>query len=140
MNLQMEGNAVIDPNMFPNTDPMKWTNERPAEWHEPPTLSLDERGVIQDCSKSCERLFGYQCCDLVLQHVSKLFPQLLGAAFVRAGRITPLLEFLCHCGYIFQAQNRQGEAFSSKLSFVRFGYDGMTTLRLIVRPLGMVEA
>jgi PAS domain-containing protein len=140
MNSPMEGHTVIGTNTPPYAEPMEWTNERPAEWHEPPVLSLDEHGVIQDCSKSCERLFGYPCRDLFLQHVATLFPQLSGVAFVQGGRFTPLLEFFCHCGYIFQAHNRLGETFSSKLSFVRLGYDGKRTLRLIVTPLGKVEA
>jgi len=40
------------------------------------TLALDERGVILDCSKAAERLFGYLRSELMRCHVSQLLPQL----------------------------------------------------------------
>lgn len=105
-----------------------------AEWQEPPVLTLDERGMIRDCSKSGEKLFGYRRHNLVWQHVSMLFPQLSGVALVQEERFNPLLNFLCRCGKLFQTQNRQGETFLSKLSFVSLEYDGRRILRLIVLP------
>lgn len=104
------------------------------EWQEPPVLTLDERGMIRDCSKSGESLFGYRRHNLVWQHVSMLFPQLSGVALVREERFNPQLNFLCHCGKLFQTRNRQGDTFLSKLSFVSLENDGRRTLRLIVQP------
>jgi hypothetical protein len=104
------------------------------EWQEPPVLTLDERGMIRDCSKSGERLFGYRRHNLVWQHVSMLFPQLSGVALVQKEQFNPLLNFLCRCGKLFQTQDRQGDTFLSKLSFVSLEYDGRHTLRLIVHP------
>ncbi|MGC2048589.1 MAG: PAS domain-containing protein [Gallionella sp.] len=129
-----KNNAVIETNAASYAVGQEWTNEHPAEWYEPPALALDERGMIRDCSKSGERLFGYRRHDLVWQHVSMLFPQLSGIVLVQEGRFNPLLNFLCRCGKLFQSRNRQGDAFSCNLSFVRLEHDGIRTLRLIVSP------
>jgi len=108
--------------------------EGPAAWHEPPALALDETGFIQRCSESCEKLFGYPSLDLARQHISRLFPQLSGHNLVMDGRFNPMIDFLCHCGHLFQTQNRQGDTFKSELNFVRIENDGQRSLRLIVRP------
>lgn len=132
MNLAKYSNAPIDTNAFPVSERLERTHI--ASWHEPPALTLDERGMIRDCSKSGETLFGYRRHNLVWQHVSMLFPQLSEVALVQQQRLNPLLNFLCRCGKLFQTQNRQGDIFFSKLSFVHLEYDGMYTLRLIVLP------
>jgi len=134
MNLVKKSNAVIETNAPSYAVVREWTDEHPAEWYEPPALAMDERGMIRDCSESGERLFGYRRHDLVWQHVSMLFPQLTGVALVQEGRFNPLLNFLCRCGKPFQSRNRQGDAFSCNLNFVRLEHDGMRTLRLIVSP------
>ena len=134
MNLVKKSNKVIETNAPSYAVVREWTDEHPAEWYEPPALAMDERGMIRDCSESGERLFGYRRHDLVWQHVSMLFPQLSGVTLVQEGRVNPLLNFLCRCGKLFQTQNRQGDTFLSKLSFVRLEYDGRHTLRLIVSP------
>lgn len=109
--------------------------EHPVEWDEPPALSLDETGFILKCSKSCEKLFGYRSPDLAKLHISCLIPQLSGHKLVMDGRFNPMLDFLCHCGHLFLAQNRQGDTFKGELSFVRVENEGRRSLRLIVRPL-----
>ncbi len=116
----------------PSTD---FASERPAEWQEPPALALDETGFIQKCSESCAKLFGYQGPDLVKQHISSLFPQLSGHKLMMDGRFNPMLDFLCHCGHLFQTQNSHGDTFKSELSFVRIESGGQRSLRLLVRPL-----
>lgn len=110
------------------------TGERPRGWAEPPALALDEMGIIQRCSESCEKLFGYASFDLVKQHISWLFPQLSGHQLVMDGRFNPMLDFLCHCGHPFQTQNRHGDTFKSELNFVRIETEGQRSLRLIIRP------
>jgi hypothetical protein len=105
------------------------------EPQDPPSLALDERGIIQDCSKSFENLFGFQRRDLVWQHVSRLLPQLTGIDLVQAGRLNPLLNYLCHCGHRYDAQDRQGRIVSCILSFARVEFDGKRSLRLIINPL-----
>ena len=134
MNLVKKSNAVIETNAPSYAVRQERINEYPTEWDEPPALTIDERGMIRDCSKSGEKLFGYWRHDLVWQHISMLFPKLSGVALVQEGRFNPLLNFLCRCGKLYQSQNRQGYALSCYLSFVHLEHDGMRTLRLIVSP------
>ena len=135
MGLHMESDVAIETDAGSYAAGNELVAERPVGLHEPPALALDESGVIQKSSESCEKLFGYRSLDLVKQHISWLFPQLAGLKLVLDGRFNPMLDFLCHCGHLFQAQNRQGDTFQSELSFVRIENDGRHSLRLIVRPL-----
>ena len=105
-----------------------------AEWQEPPSLSLDERGMIKDCSRSLEMLLGFRRSELVWQHVSMVFPQLEGIEIFQDGQVNPKLNYFCRCGQSYQAQKRQGDAVSSKLNFVCLENQGKRTLRLFVRP------
>jgi PAS domain S-box-containing protein len=111
-------------------------DENLAECDEPPALSLDEQGMIQECSRSFERLFGFSQNDLLYHHFSMLFPQLTGVELVHAGQINPLLNYLCRCGHHFLTKNRKGEVFTSNLSIAHIGYDGSRLLRILVRPAG----
>ena len=132
MSLQREGStATTIAYNIPNANLLDWTDEQSVEWHEPPAVSVDERGIIQDCSESCESIFGYSRDDLVFQHISMLLPQFSGTAFDQEGRLTPLIFYLCHCGHSFQAQNRQGNVFHSELRIVRL----QNCLRLFFRSL-----
>lgn len=105
-----------------------------AEWQEPPALTLDERGVICDCSKAGERLFGYSRRDLVWQHVSKLLPELSEISLVKDGELNQQLGFLSHCGHRFRAINRLGNTFMNELYFVLLDYAGRRTIRMIIQP------
>lgn len=105
-----------------------------AEWQEPPALTLDESGMICDCSKAGERLFGYGRMDMVWQHVSKLLPELSDIELVKDGQFNPQLGFLCHCGHRFRATNRLGNVFLSELHFVLLNGAEKHTIRMIVQP------
>lgn len=105
-----------------------------AAWQEPPALVLDERGMICDCSKAGEKLFGYSRKDLVWQHVSKLLPELSEILLVKNGQINPQLGFLSHCGHPFRAINRLGNTFLNELHFVLLDYAGRRTIRMIIQP------
>jgi PAS domain S-box-containing protein len=128
--------AAINTGKSASAKQREWTGGHLIEWHEPPALSIDDHGLIHDINTSCERLFGYQRQDLVNQHVSKLFPQFLDAELVKDGNVNPSLNYLFRCGHYFQAQNQQGDIFSSNLSFVRIGNEEMRNFRMIVRPHG----
>jgi PAS domain-containing protein len=140
MNLHREDILAIETNMTSRAQRQERTEGYVAELHEPAALSLGEQGLIQDCNKSLEKLFGFRRSELVWQHVSKLFPQLAGVEFVQSGQVNPLLKYLCRCGHLYQAQNRQGDCFSSSLSIFRLEYEGIRSLRMIVRPSGGVGA
>jgi PAS domain-containing protein len=140
MNLLREGHATVETNQLSISKWPEKIRESSDERHDPLALSLDERGMIQDCSKSFERQFGFRRSDLVWQPVSKLFPQLLGVELIKAGQVNPLLNYLCRCGQLYEAQNRHGISFSCNLSFVRIEYNGKRSLRLMVRPSSRVHA
>lgn len=140
MDLQREVYASnsANPSSYVKLQPR--ADEYLTERHEPPELSLDELGMIQNCSKSFETLFGFQRRDLVWNHISRLFPQLTGVDLVQAGQLNPFLNYLCHCGHLYQAHNRQGDTFPCNLSFVRVEFDGRRFLRLIVNPSAKLES
>lgn len=103
--------------------------------NDPPALSLDESGVIHDCSRSFEKLFGFLRDDLVRCHISCLFPQLNGVELVQDGNFNSHLNFLCRCGHYFQAQNWKGESLAINLNFAHVGYDGSRFLKMFVHPM-----
>jgi hypothetical protein len=104
------------------------------ERHEPPFLLLDEDGLIRDCSKSVEARFGYRLNDIVWQHVSCLFPQFSEAVLIQKGQINPNVEYIAHCGHVFQGLGRRGGTIPTELKFIRLEHDGVVTLRLILHP------
>jgi PAS domain S-box-containing protein len=106
------------------------------KWREPPALSLDDHGLIQDINMLCESTFGYQRQDLVNHHISKLFSQLSDIDLVKDGQVNPSLNYLCRCGHFFQAQNQKGDFVSCNLSFVRIGNRERRYFRMIVLPHG----
>ena len=132
MNLQRKGNAANDSGPSCNPNLRGWADDYLTERYDPPALSLDEHGMIQDCSKTFEKLVGFQRSDLVWNHISRLFPQLVDVELLKGGRVNPLLNYLCHCGHSYQVQNRQGETLLSNLSFVLVEFSGRLSLRMIV--------
>ncbi|MCG6933674.1 MAG: PAS domain-containing protein [Gallionella sp.] len=114
-------------------------SSRPA-WQDPPALTLDESGMICDCSKAGEKLFGYLRQDMVWRHVSKLLPELSEIQLLKNGQVNPQLGFLCHCGHHFQTTNRLGNVFMSELHFVILNDAGTRQIRMIVQPSGIVQS
>jgi hypothetical protein len=142
MNLQRKIHQAIEPNTSYFSKRQEWTSAQRQEWRdnylasrqELPALSLGEQGLIKDCNKPLQMLFGFRRSDLVWQQVSKLFPQLDGVELVQAGLVNPLLNYVCRCGQLYQSQTRQGGMFLSTLSIVRLEYEGRRSFRMIVRP------
>lgn len=130
--LQGEVNAVVTNDTYAYAAPQAGGG---TEWEEPPALMIDEAGIILKCTASCEKLFGQTDRALASQHVSSLFPQLSGHQFMMGGRLNPMIDFLCHCGHRFAAQNSRGETFYTELSLVQVEDHGRRLLRLIARPL-----
>jgi PAS domain S-box-containing protein len=98
------------------------------------TLTLDDLGVIRDCSRACEPVFGYRPNELIGRHISILLPQLPNADLVQEGRINSRLAFLCHCAFAFQARRRDGRIFASELFINRLDIHNVVVL---VRNLDM---
>ena len=101
---------------------------------DPAALVLDDRGMIRNCNKSCEKLFGYRSSELAWQHVSRLFPQLSEVQLVQNGVFNPHLEFLCHFGLPFRARKYLGDTFDSELHFVHLNQNGRFVIRLLINP------
>lgn len=99
---------------------------------DPPALSLDEHGVIHDCSNAFEKLFGFLRDELVERHISTVLPQLTGVELVQAGHFNPLLNYLCRCGHHFLVQTQKGDTMAINLNFVHVGYDGSRFLKMFV--------
>jgi hypothetical protein len=132
MNLQSEGDIGNETNMPACVIRQELTTEYSTE--QQPSLSLDERGVITDCNKSFEMLFGVEWHELVLHHVTRVFTQLSAEDISQAGEVYPLLDYLTRCSQRYQAKNRHGETFYSNLIFVRDEREGKVLLRLMVFP------
>ena len=92
------------------------------------TLILDDLGVILDCSRACEPVFGYLQEALVGRHISVLLPQLANTDLVQEGRINSRLAFLCHCAFAFQARRRDGESFAGELFINRLDAHNVVVL------------
>lgn len=91
-------------------------------------LTLDDEGVIQHCSETCEQVFGYQQDELAGRHVSALIPKLDAAELVEGDRINARLAFFCHCAIPFQARHRDGRCFPSELFINRLGSHNVRVL------------
>ena len=140
MNLQITKKTPVEsPTTFPS-ERRRLIDRTPAECQEPPALSLDERGMIKDCSKSFEILAGYRRSELVWHHVSMVFPQLGEIELVQEGQINPKFNYLCRCGQIYRMLNHLGDSFSSNINFFTIENGGKKILRLIVHPLEGAQA
>jgi len=91
-------------------------------------LTLDDLGVIRECSMACEQVFGYLPHELAGRHVSMLLPQLPDTELVQEDRINSRLAHLCHCAVAFQARRRDGQCFSSELFINRLGSHNVVVL------------
>lgn len=91
-------------------------------------LTLNDQGVIRDCSRACEQVFGYLPEELAGRHVSLLLPQLPDTDLVQEGRINARLAHLCHCAVAFQARRRDGRWFASELFINLLGSQNVVVL------------
>jgi len=91
-------------------------------------LTLDDLGMIRDCGRACEQVFGYPPHELAGRHVSMLLPQLPDTGLVQEGRINSRLAHLCHCAVSFQARRRDGRHFASELFINRLGSHNVVVL------------
>lgn len=140
MNLHARGDNVIRFPYASRSPVPKQPAAAHVERHDPAALLLDEAGMIQDCSKSVEGLFGYRLSELSGRHISCLFPQLAEAELFQKGQINPRLSFISRCGHVFMGVDKHGDAIPNELSFIRLEHKGFFTLRLILRPACNVQA
>ena len=107
-----------------------------AGGEEPAALSLDRNGVIYDCNKSAEELFGFRHGDLIAHHISLLLPQLSQTEWLQDGSPNPHLTFLCRIGQLFYAIAHDGSQFNSRLFLIDLNNEERPQLRLIIRRVG----
>lgn len=91
-------------------------------------LALNDMGVIQNCSQTCEQVFGYRQDELAGRHISTLLPELGDTELVQEERINSRLAFLCHCAFSFQARHRDGSCFISELFINRLSNQNVAVL------------
>lgn len=107
-------------------------------------LALNDQGVIQNCSQTCEQVFGYRQDELGGRHVSTLLPQLEDTELVQENRINSRLAFLCRCAIPFQARRRDGNSFTSELFINRLSSQNVVMLvrrfeeSIAIRELGSI--
>lgn len=135
MNLQMESIAKNRIDVFSYTQWQTLKAEHLTERHAPPVLMLDANGFIQECGKSVEKIFGYRQHELIWQHISCLFPRLAEVALIQGNRLSPMLDYICHCDHVFEAINKQNDIITCNLNFMLVEYKVKQNLMLIVRPV-----
>ncbi len=91
-------------------------------------ITLDDHGIILNCSATCERVFGYRLEELAGRHVSILLPHLKDTELVLEDRINARLAYLCHCAMPFQARRRDGEMLDTELYINRLGSHNVAVL------------
>ncbi len=99
-----------------------------------PVLSLNDRGVIKDATKTVEALFGVVYRDLAGKHVSLLFPQLMDVELVLGGNINPLLSHLSRRGHLYIAKKHKGDDFLCHVNFIQVEFFGIRSLRVMIEP------
>ena len=97
-------------------------------------LTLDDRGMIRDCTEVCETLFKYRRSELVWHPVSMLLPELAKLEPMQNGQPNPHLQFLCRIGRRFWVMTGDKERFASELFLNLLDSTGHGRLSLIVRP------
>ncbi len=135
MDMQIEGNTV---RRVGGGHPNGSSSCNVSGSSAPIAFSLDENGFIRECSKSVEKVFGYDEHELAWQHISCLFPQLTEVALMKEHRLNPLFQYICHCGHAFEAIDKLSDIVKCNLNFFLIENERGATLRLIVRPLHSV--
>lgn len=103
-------------------------------------LTLNENGMIRDCSRACGRLFGCVPSELMWRHISVLLPQLADIPLMLGEQINPRLRFLSHIGRQFEAVGMSGVRFVSEIFFTDIENLGRHYLHLVICPVGNATA
>jgi PAS domain-containing protein len=78
-------------------------------------LVLDDAGIICGCDDAAEALLKYCRVELINRHVSLLLPELREGEFMRDGKLSPRIRFLCHIGHRFRVITKDGQCFFGEL-------------------------
>lgn len=102
-------------------------------------LTLDARGLIDDCDSTAEQMFGYQREQLLGHPVSLVLPELLEGTLCQDGKINSWLIYRSHIGAFFWARSCSGECFPCLIFVSNIGSPSAPHIRIMLRrrlPLG----
>lgn len=119
--------------MFPSSVKTRGVTAAPDGGEETAMLVLDGRGVISDCDRAGESLFGYACTELIGRHVAVLIPELAGQQFILRGQLNQRLRYRSRIGHPFRVVPRGRESFPGILFLNCLDNPGGVRLSLIVR-------
>jgi PAS domain-containing protein len=120
--------------------------ETNTSYYTPPTvedlavLTLDENGMIKECSKAGADLLGCAASKLTWLNVSKFLPRLGEVALLQGERVNPYLRFLSRAGHQFEFIAMSGAHFTSQLFFNEAENQNSHYLRVIIQPVGLQAA
>ena len=98
-------------------------------------LTLDEKGMIRDCTGAAESLLGRNRGELTKMQVGRIIPGLRDIPLFGKEGINPRLGFLCRCGHRFLVRGGGGDEFECELHLFDPGNTSSPALRLILDRL-----
>lgn len=98
-------------------------------------IDLDETGIIRDCNEACEQIVGFRREELVSHPISMLIRKLSEYQVVLNHDLNPVLDYICHCGMLFQVKRKAGAPFFSQLRFVYLQNLKYPMVRLLASPM-----
>ena len=99
-------------------------------------LTLNEQGMVCDCTILTGDLFGYRHGELAWGHISELMPELAAIKLICDGQINPRLRFLSHIGHRFQLLSLGGKPVDVKFFIRDIENQGRRYLRAMIFPFG----
>ncbi|MBI2801133.1 MAG: hypothetical protein HYX63_12790 [Gammaproteobacteria bacterium] len=81
----------------------------------PATLTIDDQGIITECSNGAAHLCCAEQRELLAAHVSKIIPRFGAKTAIRDGHVDSTLEFLTHARMPFRIQRHDGGSFVAEL-------------------------
>lgn len=98
-------------------------------------LTLNDKGMIRECSKTSWNLLGCPSSQLIWKHISLLLPQLVGVQLMNGKKLNPRLCFLSRIGHHFEVTCPDGIQLASEIFFNNIESSGRHYVRVIVRPV-----
>ena len=98
-------------------------------------IELDETGIIRNCNGACEQMVGFRKEELVSRPISMLIRKLSEYQLVLNHDLNPVLDYICHCGMLFQVKRKAGAPFFSQLRFVHLQNLKVPIVRLLASPM-----
>lgn len=98
-------------------------------------IDMDERGLIRNCNGTCEEMVGFSRDELVSRPISLLIRTLSEYQLILDHDLNPVLDYICHCGMLFQVKSKAGDTFLSQIRFVHLQHLKVPKVRLLASPM-----